>query len=261
MKKSQPIIRSAFTLVELLVVIAIIGVMVGLLLPAVQGAREAARRMSCQNNLKQMSLAAMNYESAYRVMPPRRNLTDGNRRGWGPSILPYIEQTALGGDYRFDRNFYAQRTLLTLQCHYHFSFALQAREYECVKWCKAASRLKVLPVITLVPTVSIPPVRHPVLSGNNLITAMDDLPRTRKIADILDGLSNTLLITEQAGRPDFYILGRRQPSNAGLSQAKSWGSWASYQMFQVQIFWRGWNHERWPWRYVYGKLQQQPRYL
>ncbi len=107
MKKSQPIIRSAFTLVELLVVIAIIGVMVGLLLPAVQGAREAARRMSCQNNLKQMSLAAMNYESAYRVMPPRRNLTDGNRRGWGPSILPYIEQTALGGDYRFDRNFYA----------------------------------------------------------------------------------------------------------------------------------------------------------
>jgi prepilin-type N-terminal cleavage/methylation domain-containing protein/prepilin-type processing-associated H-X9-DG protein len=84
---------SGFTLVELLVVIAIIGVLVGLLLPAVQAAREAARRVQCANNLKQIGLGIHNYESAYKRMPW------GAKGGWGLSwttdILAFIEQTAL----------------------------------------------------------------------------------------------------------------------------------------------------------------------
>ncbi len=95
---------SGFTLVELLVVIAIIGILVGLLLPAVQAAREAARRMQCSNNLKQIGLAVHNYESANKRFPPG-NITDGDccstpsRTVWSVCILPYLEQTALLGTF------------------------------------------------------------------------------------------------------------------------------------------------------------------
>jgi len=86
--------RTGFTLVELLVVIAIIGVMVGLLLPAVQAAREAARRMSCQNNLKQLGLSLHNYESVHKMFPPSSvTLGTAASQPWsGQSfLLPYLE--------------------------------------------------------------------------------------------------------------------------------------------------------------------------
>ncbi len=84
-----------FTLVELLVVIAIIGILVGLLLPAVQAAREAARRMQCSNNLKQMGLALHNYHSTYNKFPAGgygTNLNQDPGFSWMVSILPYCEQ-------------------------------------------------------------------------------------------------------------------------------------------------------------------------
>jgi prepilin-type N-terminal cleavage/methylation domain-containing protein/prepilin-type processing-associated H-X9-DG protein len=93
--------NQAFTLVELLVVIAIIGILVALLLPAVQAAREAARRMSCVNNVSQLALAIQNYEMAFGSYPPGTidekgpivNIASGYHHNWMSQILPYIEES------------------------------------------------------------------------------------------------------------------------------------------------------------------------
>ena len=106
-----------FTLVELLVVIAIIGILVALLLPAVQAAREAARRTACQNNFKQVGVALHNYHSAQQVFPPGTRFTQvsnascpeteaGGERsfGWGAFILPYLEEQQLYDQLDLDIN-------------------------------------------------------------------------------------------------------------------------------------------------------------
>ncbi|MCG6154570.1 DUF1559 domain-containing protein [Rubinisphaera margarita] len=92
--------RRGFTLIELLVVIAIIAILVALLLPAVQQAREAARRSSCKNNLKQIGLALHNYHETYRVFPPGYIHRVGavgqeNKWGWATHLLPFVEQGTL----------------------------------------------------------------------------------------------------------------------------------------------------------------------
>jgi prepilin-type N-terminal cleavage/methylation domain-containing protein len=90
--------KSAFTLVELLVVIAIIGILIGMLLPAVQSVREAARRIQCANNCRQIGLAALNYESAHMHFPPGWSTGVENDPlaepgwGWSAHLLPYMEQ-------------------------------------------------------------------------------------------------------------------------------------------------------------------------
>ena len=121
MTKRRP---RGFTLIELLVVIAIIGVLVALLLPAVQAAREAARRARCTNNLKQIGLAMMNYEGTHGVFPAAFHggfgRVYGNFTGYN-ALLPYLEQSNLNNSFNYDLSVYAPG----LGSYYGWSFAEQ----------------------------------------------------------------------------------------------------------------------------------------
>ena len=106
--------REGFTLVELLVVIAIIGTLIGLLLPAVQSAREAARRTACSNNTKQLALAVLNHESVKQRLPPAadrgNNVLDADSHSWLTLIMPYLEETNLYNSISSSTNKFASGT-------------------------------------------------------------------------------------------------------------------------------------------------------
>lgn len=223
----------AFTLIELLVVVAIIGILVGLLLPAVQAAREAARRAYCQNNCKQTGVAFLNFESARRGLPPRRQ-TVAPFQGWAPHLLSYLEQAPLAAAYDLNQNFYApaNQPLVKLplsvfacpsappnrsiniidQKNVATGAVGAAGDYFAANsvdayWWPAAQKAAAADTLNC-----------PALMDNKI----------QPVASITDGLSNTLLIAEFAGRPEHWILGKKQPSNANLQWGSWWGPWASY---------------------------------
>jgi prepilin-type N-terminal cleavage/methylation domain-containing protein len=98
--------RRGFSLVELLAVVAILGTLVSLSLPAVQSARESARRSTCSSNLRQMGLALANYETARRTFPAGNDAATGRNHAWSSFILPFLEDAALAGrmNYRLPWN-------------------------------------------------------------------------------------------------------------------------------------------------------------
>jgi prepilin-type N-terminal cleavage/methylation domain-containing protein/prepilin-type processing-associated H-X9-DG protein len=110
MRNTHPVRRGGFTLVELLVVIAIIGILVAMLLPAIQSARESARRTQCKNNLRNIALALINYENSHGVFPPgvqfdtvqSAPVSDTFRPNWVILILPFLEEQGLYNSFNFD---------------------------------------------------------------------------------------------------------------------------------------------------------------
>jgi prepilin-type N-terminal cleavage/methylation domain-containing protein/prepilin-type processing-associated H-X9-DG protein len=240
--------RSAFTLVELLVVIAIIGILVGLLLPAVQAAREAARRMQCSNNLKQLGLALHNYESAFKVFPPSRidySSPQIFQQSWRSMILPYIEQTNVANGYQMGLPWFAP-------VNDPFTTTKIATYL-----CPSAPGERAVPASNLYANVtrnlrsdqprwgysdygSINAVRNamftvaglPSLGTREVLGALGRGPQGVKLAFITDGLSNTALASEDAGRPNIFIGGRKatNPRPGSIAQGTvftedGWG-WA-----------------------------------
>ncbi|MEO6808768.1 MAG: DUF1559 domain-containing protein [Isosphaeraceae bacterium] len=223
--------RPAFTLIELLVVIAIIGVLIALLLPAVQAARSAARRIQCVNNLKQLALATHNYESTHTVFPPGQMKIGYSEkpkfRGFTlfVNMLPYIEQTPLYNQWNF-----ADPLANTLGSTANSSIVLSAL------LCPA-DVIPQNPVMTSTSWYAIASYggnggsqSHPpsMLSSDGIFHATGPAApgfNQVRIADVTDGLSGTLLFGERNHVDRNYD----SFASAGFTTEPmwQWGWWAA----------------------------------
>ena len=195
--------KTAFTLVELLVVIAIIGILIAMLLPAVQAVREAARRVECMNKVRQLGIAVLNHENAQGVFPPGRT----DLHSWASYLLPYIEQTNVGDIIDVDIPFYdpanqpaVSSVIPTLICpsnpNSEFVYDIPAN-YGVGSGLKAA----ITDYSTTQRVAKIVYNRGFADPVDNNIGAIG-LPNERiKISEITDGLSNTIIFSEDVARP------------------------------------------------------------
>jgi prepilin-type N-terminal cleavage/methylation domain-containing protein/prepilin-type processing-associated H-X9-DG protein len=235
--------RRAFTLVELLVVIAVIAILIGLLLPAVQSARESARRTECQNSLKQIGLALHGFENVYRVFPASGWTQSGPGNpagkfvGWRPLILPYLEQENVKQLYNFDLNWWEGTNPAVA--------AIPVQVFTCPS---VPTRMDVLSAIAKPPrpamtfTNPIAPTDYEAIMGvqpasinphlntplYNTMNRSSVMFRnsTTTFADIRDGSSLTVMVVECGARPAVYRQGNLQPSLAndqGIGWADSEG--------------------------------------
>ena len=189
---------AGFTLIELLVVIAIIATLIGLLLPAVQSAREAARRCGCSNNVVQLGLALHNYEFAHEAFPagvtddagPIKNLPEGKHVGWIVRLLPFLEQDSLASHFNVTDGVYAASNTKIRECIISFLMCPSSGT-DSVRRQADGTKVAVSSYAGCHHDVEAPidTDNHGVLFLNSRI----------RFSDIKDGSSNTLLIGEHRG--------------------------------------------------------------
>jgi len=207
--------RRGFTLVELLVVIAIIGVLIALLLPAVQQAREAARRLTCNNQLKQIGLAIHNYHDTYGKMPPSYvNHGSEIRWGWGTLILPQLEQSGLYDllDPTQNNGSYAPSDTNGLRTHLEFYRCPSdpSSETLSVHYYRAGDTDQRLPISNYAISESVACYQ----------TGSHDAHPFR---DVTDGLSNTMLVGERDTRKHIgAVWPGRVRSTASVGFRSTW---------------------------------------
>jgi prepilin-type N-terminal cleavage/methylation domain-containing protein len=209
----------AFTLVELLVVIAIIGVLVALLLPAVQSAREAARRMQCSNNVKQIMLSMHHFHDAFLVLPPgavrggtvtaahtKFNVPINIKHGWAPFLLPFMEQKPLADKYRWDLDWSNAGNLPVVETHLKVFVCPSSPEGKRFDVPRSSVSdygiLNGVDVGGLNPLGLIDPGTNAV-SGHGVMKVNELI----RFAEITDGTSHTFWLDECAGRPKRYRRG------------------------------------------------------
>lgn len=223
--------RTGFTLIELLVTIAIIGILVTLLLPAVQQAREAARRSQCSNNLKQLGLALHNYEGQWAMFPTstRSTPTQTGRKQAATlaRLLPFVEQSGIAKSYDFRVNWFEAPNPPLIQ--------KQLAVFQCPS-TPNTNRLDTKLVTAGSVSFSGPracadyaPVEGvgSLLTGTGLVDVQSENSAGAlqvnfnqcRLADIRDGTSSTITLAEDAGRPVWYIRGKIDPMNTVLPGA------------------------------------------
>jgi len=267
------VLRFAFTIVELLVVIAINGLLIALLLPAVQAAREAARRSQCKNNLKQVALACHVYENIHRSLPLL--YSSSTQPGWITQILPCFEQGNLCSLYRYSQPWFdasnanaVTQRIPVLECpsspvpHVYTAtnpgfaglspnpmttFTVASTDYFAISAASSSTTLKApstIPAGYFYVYPSTPSTAD--LSG--AFGAQSTTPVSQPLSHITDGLSNTAMISEMSGRPWLYLAAGQQvpaadfPSYVSTSSVDAadniplnygWGAWAHNNNFNV----------------------------
>jgi prepilin-type N-terminal cleavage/methylation domain-containing protein len=244
--------RLAFTLVELLVVIAIIGILIGLLLPAINAAREAGRRTQCMNNIKQMGLACMNHESTFGYLPsggqswryvgdPNRGYGRGQYGGWIYNILPFMEFKAVheigaGIPTASRPSVLAQAAatvIPTICCPTRRPAKLYPNSQNLVNVTTApgvghtdyAANAGTNENITLDWEQGAPP---PPTKGPDAADGVVFCMSTTRLIDVTDGSSSTYLIGEKYLSPDNYNDGKYEADNNPFTEGIDWDNarWA-----------------------------------
>lgn len=267
--------RSGVTLIEILVVIGITGILLAILIPAVQSARESARRVSCQNNLRQLALAVHNHETTQGALPnlyfgtflkqPRTAIDEFHFHSWRTAILPHLEQTAL-----YER---IDLSLAATDAGNQANLNTSVSVFVCPS---TSTQNMIVPDILeynngAIPTKNIGTAArsdyeavsgvnyNPAVSGSGDLSGVKFGPwgetqydanrnpvsyNSGRFANVSDGLSNTILIGERAGRPDLYRRGQSvEPypypnPNTGMDlHQAAWG-------ISTHIWWLVFDHDQ-----------------